>query len=97
MTTTTRLVLGALLNVAPGSPAWGYQLSEWTGLESGTIYGILGRLARAGLVQSRWEVPDESRPLGRPPRRFYELTPEGRGLAISLAPRQPGEEDRGNP
>lgn len=39
----------------------------------GTIYPLLGRLRRDGLVSSTWE---ES-PAG-PPRRYYHLTADGR-------------------
>jgi PadR family transcriptional regulator PadR len=39
----------------------------------GTIYPLLGRLRRDGLVSTTWE---ES-PSG-PPRRYYRLTPKGR-------------------
>jgi DNA-binding PadR family transcriptional regulator len=79
------MVLRALLHAEPGTPMWGYQIREQAGLAGGTIYGILGRLATAELVQARWEAPDESGPLGRPPRRLYELTPEGRELAGRVA------------
>ncbi len=40
----------------------------------GTLYPLLSRLRRRGLVDSTWE---ES-PTG-PPRRYYRLTPDGRG------------------
>ncbi len=78
MTTTTRLVLDALLRAGPGEPMWGYRLCEQTGLGSGTVYPILERLETAGHVRAHWETP---RPADRPPRRFYELTGTGRELA----------------
>lgn len=43
----------------------------------GTLYPLLSRLRRRGLVDSTWE---ES-PSG-PPRRYYRLTPDGR-LALA--------------
>jgi DNA-binding PadR family transcriptional regulator len=45
-------------------------------LSSGTLYPILLRFEKAGMLVSRWE---EQRPeeLGRPRRRFYQITPAG--------------------
>jgi PadR family transcriptional regulator PadR len=50
-------------------------LAEVDGMvtSEGTIYPLLGRLRRDGLVESRWK---ES-PIG-PPRRYYRLTEAGR-------------------
>jgi len=43
----------------------GYDLSQDTGLPSGTLYPILVRLADRGLLEAKWEpAPDP----GRPPR-----------------------------
>jgi PadR family transcriptional regulator, regulatory protein PadR len=51
-------------------------LSEMEGMvtSEGTIYPLLSRLRRDGLVESTWQ---ES-PSG-PPRRYYRLTTAGRG------------------
>lgn len=38
----------------------------------GTVYPILGRLAREGLVSARWSVGDSAQP-----RKYYLLTTEG--------------------
>lgn len=46
----------------------------------GTVYPLLSRLRRDGLVDSRWQ---ES-PSG-PPRRYYELTPEGERVVVAFA------------
>lgn len=46
----------------------------------GTVYPMLSRLRRAGLVQTSWR---ES-PTG-PPRRYYELTAEGRHAVAAFA------------
>lgn len=45
-------------------------------VSSGTLYPILLRFERAGLLESRWETerPEE---LGRPRRRFYRMTQAG--------------------
>ncbi len=42
-------------------------------LTAGTVYPLLARLLKAGMIRSTWR---ES-PVG-PPRKYYELTPAGR-------------------
>jgi PadR family transcriptional regulator, regulatory protein PadR len=60
--------------------AWrhGYELSTETELKAGTLYPVLMRLHDRGLLDSKWE-PSELP--GRPPRRMYKLTTQGRALA----------------
>jgi PadR family transcriptional regulator PadR len=41
-------------------------------LTEGTIYPILGRLAKEGLVRSEWVESSQG-----PPRKYYTLTPMG--------------------
>lgn len=52
----------------------GYALAKATGLQSGTLYPILGRLEDRGYLESKWL---ESMLPGRPPRHVYRLTPIG--------------------
>jgi DNA-binding PadR family transcriptional regulator len=54
----------------------GADLISETRLSSGTLYPILLRFEKAGLLESRWESerPEE---LGRPRRRFYRMTQAG--------------------
>ncbi len=62
-------------------------------LKEGTIYPILARLDRDGLVRSEWVESDQG-----PPRKYYALTPSGRqlfdemsqefGLLVSLVQRK---------
>jgi len=51
-------------------------LGELDGLvtSEGTIYPLLGRLRRDGAVESSWRESTSG-----PPRRYYRLTPQGRG------------------
>ncbi|WP_204630500.1 PadR family transcriptional regulator [Dyella mobilis] len=56
----------------------GYDLSEQTGLPSGTLYPILMRLSDRGMVESKWEPSPHQ---GRPPRKLYRLTAEGAAYA----------------
>lgn len=64
--------------------AWmhGYELSEQTGLKSGTLYPILMRLSDKGMLESRWEASPHE---GRPPRNLYRLTALGVTAATALA------------
>jgi DNA-binding PadR family transcriptional regulator len=81
LTYPTALVLEALAR----GHHHGFQIMDVTGLPSGTIYPLLRRLDREGLVSSRWEKPAVARREQRPPRRYYQLTAAGeamRSLAI---------------
>ena len=75
MTLQTKLVLRAL-SKNPLKLRYGLGISKEAGLPSGTIYPILARLERAGLLRSAWENIDPSEQ-GRPRRRHYWLTGEG--------------------
>jgi PadR family transcriptional regulator PadR len=48
-------------------------------LKEGTIYPILARLDRDGLVRSEWVESVQG-----PPRKYYTLTPSGRQLFTDL-------------
>lgn len=62
----------------------GFDIMDTTGLPSGTVYPVLARLERAGLVRSRWEAASVARRDKRPPRRYYEISAAGtRALALS--------------
>jgi len=76
--TQTRKLLAALISQ---QAHWqhGYDLSEETGLPSGTLYPILMRLSDRGMVESKWEPSPHQ---GRPPRKLYRLTSEGVDYAI---------------
>jgi len=56
----------------------GFDIMDETDLPSGTVYPALSRLERDGLVQSRWENARIAHQEKRPPRRYYEITSEGR-------------------
>jgi PadR family transcriptional regulator PadR len=58
---------------------YGYELSRETGLKSGTLYPILMRLEKCGLLGARWVTTDE----GVPPRHTYRLTPNGLQFALT--------------
>ncbi len=75
MSLQTQAVLRALLD-APHVQLYGLEISKAAGLPSGSLYPILARLEREGLIASQWEDlnPHEA---GRPRRRYYWLTPAG--------------------
>ena len=73
----TLALLAALLE-QPRAWRHGYELSKESGLKSGTLYPILIRLGDRGLLQSKWQLPEEP---GRPPRHLYRLTAEGAAFA----------------
>jgi PadR family transcriptional regulator PadR len=70
-------VLSALVSL-PRTWQHGYELSKITGLPSGTLYPILGRLDDRGYLESKWL---ESTEAGRPPRHVYRLTSRGSAYA----------------
>ncbi|HEV2148922.1 MAG TPA: helix-turn-helix transcriptional regulator [Longimicrobiaceae bacterium] len=76
LTYPTALVLRAL---AEGF-VYGFDVMDASGLPSGTVYPALRRLERAGCVASHWEEENAARREGRPARRYYEVTDEGRSL-----------------
>lgn len=56
---------------------YGFDISDATGLPSGTVYPVLRRLEEAGLLRSRWEGVETARSEQRPPRRYYTVTGSG--------------------
>jgi DNA-binding PadR family transcriptional regulator len=54
----------------------GADLMSAARLSSGTLYPILLRFERLGLLESRWES-ERPEVLGRPRRRFYRMTEAG--------------------
>lgn len=71
----------AILHLLAGGEAYGYEIvSKLTNrtngaleITEGTLYPVLYRLERAGFVTVRWETPSRG-----VPRKYYDLTPEGR-------------------
>ncbi len=67
-----------LLAVMGDGPAYGYEMTKRLrarGLSivgEGSIYPLLGRLERDGLVETRRAASN-----GGPPRKYYSLSPEG--------------------
>ncbi len=65
----------------------GFDLMEQTGLTSGTVYPALDRLESLGLARSRWEDAKVAQEQKRPPRRYFEITAEGKRELIAALER----------
>ena len=81
----TAAVLQALA-ADPGRWRYGYDLCAELGLQAGSMYPILIRLADRGLLETSWEA--EAAP-GKPPRHLYRLTGTGRAYAASAVATAP--------
>jgi PadR family transcriptional regulator PadR len=57
---------------------YGFDIMDITGLPSGTVYPALRRLEQTGLIDSKWEKAGIAQREQRPPRKYYELTPDGK-------------------
>lgn len=71
------LPTATVLHSVAGGHHYGFDVMDATGLASGTVYPILRRLERDGLLKARWEDAREARAEQRPPRRYYEITAPG--------------------
>lgn len=75
MTLSVQMILRAFV-LDPTVKRYGLDLHKETGLTSGALYPILARLEAAGWLQSQWEVI-ATEEVGRPRRRYYQLTSNG--------------------
>src|SRR5215475_14389202 len=57
---------------------WGYELSKLSGVRSGVMYPLLQRMLDQGWLADGWEDQAQVGKAKRPPRRYYELTDEGK-------------------
>jgi DNA-binding PadR family transcriptional regulator len=69
---------------------YGFDISDATGLPSGTVYPILRRLEDVGMLRSKWEPIQQARAEQRPPRRYYTLTGAGAEVVAEALARFPG-------
>jgi PadR family transcriptional regulator PadR len=74
LTYATRLVAHVLLS-KPEHRWYGLEVVKATSLPSGTVYPILSRMERHGWLTSAPEELPAGVRMGRPPRRYYTLTP----------------------
>jgi len=88
------LLLLEALSKRPRAWQYGYELSQITGLQSGTLYPILMRLCDRGLLESQWKAAVQP---GRPPRHVYRLTTAGTAFARRAIPADAGSQRRPAP
>jgi PadR family transcriptional regulator PadR len=65
----------------------GFDIMDATGLPSGTVYPILRRLDREGLLTSAWERQAAAQRAQRPPRRYYQITAAGEAMLAEAVER----------
>lgn len=83
------LAVGAVmvLHALARGHRYGFDVIEATGLTSGTVYPALDRLESRGLARSRWEDAEVAHEEKRPPRRYFEITDEGKRELIAALDR----------
>ncbi len=85
LTYPTATVLLAIRN----GHRYGFDIMDATGLPDGTVYPLLRRLERRGVLEGKWEQEDEAKAERRPQRRYYELTPVGEESMAEIETRFP--------
>jgi PadR family transcriptional regulator PadR len=68
---------------------YGFDVMDATGLPDGTVYPILRRLERRGVLVGVWEDEEAAKKEQRPPRRYYRLTPVGEEAIAEVLDRYP--------
>jgi len=68
----------AILRAIEDGHRFGLDVMDATGLPSGTVYPTLARMEARAYLRSEWEDEAVAKAAGRPPRRYYRTTPEGR-------------------
>jgi PadR family transcriptional regulator PadR len=79
----------ALLLAIREGHRYGFDIMDATGLPDGTVYPILRRLERRGVLTGAWEDEEAARAEQRPRRRYYALTGEGRAALADVEARFP--------
>lgn len=79
----------AVLLAIQGGHRYGFDIMDATGLPDGTVYPLLRRLERRGVLSGDWEDETTARAERRPPRRYYTLTPVGEASLDEVAARFP--------
>ncbi|MFW9804657.1 MAG: PadR family transcriptional regulator [Candidatus Thorarchaeota archaeon] len=77
----------AILALLDDEPAYGYELVKkleqkvsFLQLEQGTVYPLLRRMEKRGLLVSEWDYEDPTKP-----KKYYGLTDEGRRALQMMA------------
>lgn len=68
---------------------YGFDVMDATGLPDGTVYPILRRLEKRGVLSGAWEDEAVAHADQRPPRKYYRLTPVGEAALAEVLERFP--------
>jgi len=82
MTPATRAVFDALAEFDAETGTYGRKIAAIAGLATGTVYPLLDKLERGGVLVSCWEDIDPQSE-GRPARRYWRFTVEGAAIAAA--------------
>lgn len=85
LTHNTALILQAI----DSGFVYGFSIMEMTGLPSGTVYPAMRRMEEDQLIRSRWERQAIADREQRPPRKYYQLTNNGRTALETSRKRYP--------
>lgn len=85
LTYPTALVLVAIRH----GHRYGFDVMDATGLPDGTVYPILRRLEKRGVLDGVWEDESRARAEQRPARRYYRLTAVGEEALAEVLARFP--------
>jgi DNA-binding PadR family transcriptional regulator len=79
----------AVLLAIQAGHRYGFDLMDATGLPNGTVYPLLRRLERRGVLVGAWEDEAKAHAEQRPPRRYYRLTRAGQAAMAEVIERFP--------
>jgi DNA-binding PadR family transcriptional regulator len=79
--------VAVILQALDNGYKYGFDIMDITGLPSGTVYPALRRLEEADIVISKWEKQTVAQREQRPPRKYYELTRDGREALVEAVKR----------
>jgi DNA-binding PadR family transcriptional regulator len=79
----------AVLLAIENGHRYGFDIMDATSLPDGTVYPMLRRLERRGVVKGAWEEKAEADAERRPARRYYELTAVGKESLSAIEARFP--------
>ena len=78
-----------ILQAVDSGCRYGFSIMEATGFPSGTVYPAMRRLERDALIVSRWEKQSIADGEGRPPRKYYKVTADGKVRLAAARKRYP--------
>jgi len=78
-----------ILQAVDSGCRYGFSIMEATGFPSGTVYPAMRRLERDALIVSRWEKQSIADAEGRPPRKYYRVTSDGKATLAAARKRYP--------